>query len=431
MSMVEELEPRQKKPKGILDAFYNVASGLTGDAKRVAGWWHDAMKVPEGQTESQAIEKNYQQVGSGIADAAQHVANIPKRAIGASEGMRTTGTYNPEPVVEAASLPLGIGTLAGVEKGATEAILGAGLLRPKKPPPLIGGYHATTTPRIYEDSGVIKPGLNDIGAHMGVDPGVAQIHQMRLRGVGRDEARPRTIPVAADVKNAFRFPGDPTDWKDPNMVFGILEDVAERKGGKLSRSMITDFENIEKQAGGWKKNFIPAMKEKGYDSIFYPHHSPRDLGEPKYNSFMTFDEGQLMAKYSPKAQHEIGQRGFHEPMKTAPWQGVDPYSLKDVLVEAKKKDPVWSAPKGILSKYGDEEPIPQVKPLLDARNQRAWDEMNEELFIRRALLAEKHGIDLTSPEFRDVPLHMLEEHIGKTPPKNWHKKIKHMFKDTE
>jgi hypothetical protein len=59
------------------------------------------------------------------------LGDISKRAFGASETMRTEGTYDPTPMVEAAMLPMGTGAVAGVPMRAGEAVLGSGLLRSK------------------------------------------------------------------------------------------------------------------------------------------------------------------------------------------------------------------------------------------------------------------------------------------------------------
>jgi hypothetical protein len=54
---------------------------------------------------------------------------LAKRAFGASEMMRQGGAYDAGPILEAATLPMGTGAIAGVPVRAGEAVLGAGPIR--------------------------------------------------------------------------------------------------------------------------------------------------------------------------------------------------------------------------------------------------------------------------------------------------------------
>src|SRR6186713_1805711 len=86
-------------------------------------------------------EQAQQQVADAAYNIGHSLLSLPKQAFGASEEMRTEGTYNPKPILESAMLPMGTGAIAGVPVKGGEVALGAGLLRPK---PAVGGYHSTT-----------------------------------------------------------------------------------------------------------------------------------------------------------------------------------------------------------------------------------------------------------------------------------------------
>jgi hypothetical protein len=64
-----------------------------------------------------------------IRGAAKHLATLPKRAFEASETMRRGEGYDPGPVLEAATLPMGTGAVAGVPVRGAEMALGAGPVR--------------------------------------------------------------------------------------------------------------------------------------------------------------------------------------------------------------------------------------------------------------------------------------------------------------
>jgi hypothetical protein len=58
--------------------------------------------------------------------------SLPRRAIESAANYQQTGQYDPAPIVEAATLPLGTGVLAGVPMRAGEVALGSGALRYKQ-----------------------------------------------------------------------------------------------------------------------------------------------------------------------------------------------------------------------------------------------------------------------------------------------------------
>lgn len=71
--------------------------------------------------------------GAMVVNAIHSLFNLPKRALEASQTAVDTGNYDPAPIVEAATLPMG-GGLAGAEMKAGETALGAGPIR---------AYHGT------------------------------------------------------------------------------------------------------------------------------------------------------------------------------------------------------------------------------------------------------------------------------------------------
>lgn len=64
-----------------------------------------------------------------VAGIVESTATLPRRTMQSSETMRTTGVYNPGPMIEAAMLPMGTGAVVGVPMRAAEAVFGAGPIR--------------------------------------------------------------------------------------------------------------------------------------------------------------------------------------------------------------------------------------------------------------------------------------------------------------
>ena len=95
------------------------------------------------------------------------------------------------------------------------------------------------------------------------------------------------------------------------------------------------------------------IKERGYDSIFYPHATDYGPGS-KYNTFMTFDPAQTVPRLSSEGQSLIRERGIHEPLR------------KDLAYEGGRAN--WELPRGILKKIDNPEPAGPVKEVVDARN---------------------------------------------------------------
>ncbi|SFV19421.1 DUF7178 family protein [Bradyrhizobium arachidis] len=65
-----------------------------------------------------------------VMDVAGSLGTLPIRLREAMDRYSQTGEYDPAPVLEAATLPMGTGAIAGVPVRAGEAVLGAGAIRP-------------------------------------------------------------------------------------------------------------------------------------------------------------------------------------------------------------------------------------------------------------------------------------------------------------
>jgi len=354
-------DERPRRPLSILDA-------LKSDLSRTGvGIVNALSSVPR------FVQSHMQEYkpGMSVADMPQTMEVLPEAATTATMLPATTGV---------ASVP-GISLASGL----------------RRPPPALEVYHGTGVPKMYEAAEGFKPSIRDVGVSTTIDPDIASFHANRLRSEIRPEAmKPRIIPSVADVKSSLKFPAvDPADWTRADAVIGSLEEAA-RKGKSLPKGMLSDFESIEKQTGGFKKNLIPALKEKGFDSVYFPHLSP--AGERlKYNSFLTFDPKQVVPKFSEEGRELVKERGIHPAMKKRAYDADDRLDAEGKLVKGRRGE-TWQLPKGILKPYSDE--MVSGKELLPRFIQR-WDEKHakeiERSHAHKIAVAKKFGVTLIDP----------------------------------
>lgn len=182
-----------------------------------------------------------------------------------------------------------------------------------KPPSMIGGYHGTVAPQNFKR---FKKSDVDQGVHFATDPDVSVQYALgnTTGEFGGLTQGARTIPVVADIRNPLKYPTDPVNWSDPNWVMRGIHDAVGETGYLPPRGLLNDMAAAEKSAGGWEKNFIPMLKDRGYDSVNYPHKTDPYI-EPGYNSYMALDPKQVTPRLSPKGQELIKARGILEPDK--------------------------------------------------------------------------------------------------------------------
>ena len=181
-----------------------------------------------------------------------------------------------------------------------------------KPPPVTGGYHGTVAPQNFKR---FKKSEVDLGTHFADDPDVAVQYALgtttgNFEGLTQGA---RTIPVVADIRKPLKYPSDPINWADSDWVMRGVKEGTER-GYKPPKGLLDDMVAAEKSAGGWGKNFIPMLKDRGYDSVLYPH-ATNPVMEAQPNSYMALDPKQVTPRLSPKGQELIKARGILEPSK--------------------------------------------------------------------------------------------------------------------
>jgi hypothetical protein len=323
-----------------------------------ASWWDQLKNSFDWSGVSTAMPEDVgkNKILDPLVNAGMSMATLPQRAYESSKDMVQTGVYDPAPMVEAATLPMGTGAIAGVPLRAGEAALGAGILRPTKPPPLVGVLHGTGAPVDFPVP-TAPPKTHDLGVHVTVDP-TATDWYTKVKGkpgekdfyTGRDfgdptNAGPRTVPLLGDFRSALKYPADAVKWNNPDTVITALENHM-RSGFVTPRGLLSDMYNISSSPKTWQDQFIPMLKDRGYDSLLYPHGSE---GGPKFNTFMSFDpEKQLMNRLSPEGQAAIAERGVVNPL--ARDREFDFNNDKFITS-------MWKLPKGVLAKPSEIESL--------------------------------------------------------------------------
>ena len=282
---------------------------------------------------------------------------------------------------------MGTGAIAGVPVKGAEQVLGAGIIRPK---PLIGGYHGTGSPTDFS-SFQLPPPTHDLGIHTTIDPNVAAQYA-RNKPSFQDslshlqnpdyhtQAHARTVPVVADIQNPLKLPFDAGKWNLPDNVIQPLEE-AIAKGGryKAPRGILEDMRNISGSEQTWQSQFAPMLKDRGYDSVLYPHFNDYiTTTVPRNNTFMTFDPAQTVPRFSPEGYKLAMERGVHEPMK------------KDYAY-AYGELPDYKLPRGLLKKVEDPEPFGPAREIVEAR-QKKWKEDYDAEFNKSNTLQSFHEV---------------------------------------
>jgi hypothetical protein len=277
-----------------------------------------------------------------VANAGVSLATLPYRALGNSANAIGTGTYNPAPTLEAATLPLGTGAIAGVPVQGAESVLGAGLIR--KQPPLISVLHGTGSPAEFGRP-TLPPATHDLGIHATISPNIAE--EYAYPKYGNDPSKTdmmsgmkfnapnaadvRIKPFLGDFQSALRYPEDAVKWNNPDNVINALESNM-RRGFTTPRGLLEDMYNISSSPKTWQDQFVPMLKDKGYDSLIYPH-----AGSKGYNTFMGFGPEQFIPRFSPEGISLATERGIASPKYK--WnEDVGGYIA-----------PSWKFPKGVLS----------------------------------------------------------------------------------
>jgi hypothetical protein len=270
--------------------------------------------------------------------------------------------------------------------------------RARRAPPVIGAFHGTGAPVDFTKFRAPPP-THDIGVHSTIEPYVSShysgdfdpsINFNKAKFIERptdpaEAAGGRTMPVVLDIRNALRYPRDAIKWNVPENVIGPLE-TAMRSGFVAPRGLLSDMYNIAGSEKVWQRDFVPMLKERGYDSIFYPHAAadPR----PKYNTFATLDPESTVARFTPEGQKLIAERGIREPIRQywghEPWsipQGIlkKPEEIETLVKDPKRNTAQWwteSAPPSKLKELDEKFTIEaERQKKAHAESQAVWKEI--------------------------------------------------------
>ena len=305
---------------------------------------------------------------------------------------------------------MGTGGIVGVPVKGAETALGAGILRPKKEPPLIGLLHGTGSPTEF-----IKPRLppttHDLGFHATIDPSITEMYARQKVGTGQidmmtgkqvfePEAGIRTKPFLGDFQAALRYPEDAVKWNVPESVTSRLK-AAMEKGFVAPRGLLSDMYNISGSAKTWQDQFIPMLQERGYDSLLYPHASDYTSGT-KYNTFMAFDpERQVIPRFSPEGISLAEKRGVtntFDPRSGVPWRLPSGILKKPEAIESLVKDPTKNTFQWWDETYTGSPLLKQISKT-NEESQAKWYAAKQDEFISENLLKEYKKGYLPESEF--------------------------------
>ena len=124
---------------------------MTDRAKLIAALMADQPYAAFGTGSAVEEDRKPSGLAALFSGAYNSLGETAKRAFGTSEMMRTEGTYDPAPMVEAAMLPMGTGGIAGVPVKGAEAVLGAGFVGRKLPRDNYSGPVSRYTDELFRE----------------------------------------------------------------------------------------------------------------------------------------------------------------------------------------------------------------------------------------------------------------------------------------
>lgn len=239
----------------------------------------------------------------------------------------------------------GLAMTGGIPSGSPGVSLTSGVNL--YPPKAVGGYHATAVPEIFDK---FKKSDRDVGTHFTTNPYIATEYSMGdfspfgfMGGWGnkfkKEDAVPRTYPVVADIKKALKLPIDPGgNWADSEAFLDAMKYSMEN-GLRFPKGILRDLEVAGNSPGGWHKNLLPMLQDRGYDAVKYPHLEIPNVWPDRYNSYMVLDPSQIAPRFHPEGQEIIKRRGGL----------IRPYEKKMFMDEYSYTDEdLW--PRGMLGK---------------------------------------------------------------------------------
>jgi len=280
----------------------------------------------------------------------------------------------------------------------------------RKLPPMVEVLHGTGSPVEYVRP-KLPPPEHDLGIHTTINPNITTGYAFKhdTGGIGDetvdfmsgkkfgdlDAAGPRVKPFLMDAKSALTYPTDAIKWNDPNRVVGALAKEM-RQGFVAPRGLLSDLHNISSSDKMWQDQFIPMLKDKGYDSLTYPHYDPGG-GSTKYNTMMAFDPEQLTPRYSPEAERLIKERGIKGAIKD-----VSDFDMEEGVFRGV---PHWAMPQGVLKKPSEIESLVRVP---SKNTFHWWEDPNSPLSKIEA--KEKADFEKSLKETADADKKFMEFH---------------------
>ncbi len=199
----------------------------------------------------------------GLKEMPEQLLTLPKRTFEANQRFMETGEYDPAPFLEAASLPMGIGTAFGVPAKASEAVFaaGAGRRRPPRPPiPVATEDAAAVNPRAVVGSNQPVEQAVEPAARRGLSfPEEQSAERLRLKVQREEKARTTGAELPGQPANERTVIKAPKGSDLPDFVAGKItpEDWIKR-----TEQMLTP-EEIHKSAKWYDEiydNFLHQTK---------------------------------------------------------------------------------------------------------------------------------------------------------------------------
>lgn len=248
--------------------------------REVAGAWPGAMPdvgpplIPDGGEFSPGTwwGRKAADIGAKLGYGAMvGLATLPRRAIENSQHSIDSGTYDPGPVLEGATLPMGTGAIAGVPVRGAEAVIGAGPIR---------AYHGS--PHSFDRFDISKIGTGEgaqaygHGLYFAEDPRVARTYHNQLSDWKVDGLARQPAPGSAEERVKLALVSGENDYgrarahldeQRANLVKDSAFDAERFRSAPFAQDVKADWQSrldaLDKSYGildRWKKKDVRAAR---------------------------------------------------------------------------------------------------------------------------------------------------------------------------
>jgi hypothetical protein len=275
----------------------------------------DQARLPYGTGSPGEMAGQPSGLGNVLGAAYNWLGELAKRNIENAQTYSQTGQYDPGPALEAATLPMGTGAIAGVRGGG--AVLGAGPIR-RTPPPDVAAWFGQSKVRTPEglpevvyrgEHGEPVPGQqfqSKLSSLSFGDQEAANLYAMEPNDPRMRVQAPRVTPGHVKIENPIIVAKD-----DPYIELGHLE---QKLGTAEARRIAEKFDPHIRNTNNWEENYA----HKYNNVVELLQHEPEQLKNLYFDTYRYLDdphEIELLKKHGFDGAIHLGNAGTRDTIE--------------------------------------------------------------------------------------------------------------------